>query len=72
MSTTQAMAQAQRRADESHHERRVVWLSGATPTWRDGTLVDSSDRHALLRQSLRHLSQGDGFNHCHCTPRCGA
>jgi hypothetical protein len=72
MSTTQSMAQAQRSADKAHHERRVAWLSGAAPTWCDGTPVGPSDRHALLRQSLRHLSEGDGFNHCHCTRRCGS
>lgn len=72
MSTAQAMAHAQRRADKAHHERRVAWLSGTAPTWHDGTPVGSSDRHTLMRQSLQYLSEGDGFNHCHCTPRCGA
>ena len=42
-STAKAMADAQRRADKAHHEKRVNWLMGTNPVYACGTRVAPSD-----------------------------
>jgi hypothetical protein len=54
------MAEAQRRADKAHHEKRIAWLESDEPTWVDGKPVLKSDRTILLTQSRRYLQTGEG------------
>jgi hypothetical protein len=61
----------QRAADHAHHATRVAWLEKGRPTWSDGSPVDSAARNEMLRASRHYLATGEGFNHCHCVPRCG-
>ena len=72
MKKAKEAADAQRAADVAHHKARVAWLSQDAPKWACGTPVLPSDRQMLLRQSVQYLESGEGFNHCHCVPRCGA
>lgn len=65
-----AMADAQRAADRAHHEKRVAWLESPSPMWADGERVALWERSQMLISSRNYLSTGEGFNHCHCEPRC--
>lgn len=68
--TAKAMADAQRAADRAHHEQRVAWLESQSPMWADGERVASWERSQMLISSRNYLKTGEGFNHCHCEPRC--
>jgi hypothetical protein len=64
-------ASRQRTADRAHHSARVAWLEQEQPQWSDGSPVDQPARNEMLRASRQYLATGEGFNHCHCAPRCG-
>lgn len=38
--------------------------------WADGERVAPWERSQMLISSRNYLNTGEGFNHCHCEPRC--
>lgn len=63
------MAEAQRRADQAHHAKRILWLESPHPVWSCGSPVSAHGRQSLLQQSQAYLTNpAGGFNHCQ--PRC--
>lgn len=51
-----AIQSARDAQDIANHQERVIWLSGESPCWSDGSLVDAHSRHVLLLQSRAALA----------------
>lgn len=51
----------QKAADRAHHQERVEWLEGDSPTWSDGTPVSKHDQKSMLDSSRQCLADESGM-----------